>query len=174
MLSLLAAGAAAFLLARDGGDLRGLRDLRDRRSRLLAFAAPWLAAVAAARAIAAVWLPAQQTFLAGDWQSRVMARLADPWPILAALARELADPGWLGLWLLFAGALVVAVLRRRPAALALGGIVVAALGVYTAVYFATAYDPVIHLLPSFARVTAALVPLALLAIAAAAAPADPV
>lgn len=166
VLSLLTAGAAAFLLARRGDDRRGRR--------LLAFAAPWLAAVVAARAIAAVWLPAQLTFLGGDWQRRALARLADPWPILAALARELADPGWLGLWPLFAGALVVAALRRRAAALALGGVVAAALAVYAAVYFVTAYDPVTHLLPSFARVTAALVPLALLAIAAAAAPADPV
>lgn len=100
-------------------------------------------------------------FLAGDWIARVIDRLPELPAILTPMARHLLHPAWLGLWLLFAVALVAGVLRGRWHAVALGAVVPAQLGVYALVYLATYLDPVAHIDSSFLRIAAALAPLAL-------------
>lgn len=111
-------------------------------------------------------LPPAPTFFLGDWRARALARLAQPGEILTALGADLAAPDWLGFWFLFAAALGFAVWRRHRTALLLAGVVLAQLGLYSAVYFFTYLNPADHVRSSFTRIAAALVPLGILAVAA--------
>lgn len=114
-------------------------------------------------------------FLAGDWTDRILVRLPEAPTILAALVRDLLHPAWLGLWILFPVALGTVLVRVRGAgprggrwtALGLGLAVLAQLGVYTFIYFATYLDPVAHIDSSFLRIAAALAPLAVVSAATA-------
>ena len=76
----------------------------------------------------------------------------------------------LGFCFAFGAAALWAVLRRRLAAVALAGVVLAQLALYATLPFLVYLPPEQHIAASFARVTAALMPLGLLAIGAAVAP----
>lgn len=102
-------------------------------------------------------------FFAGDWPARVLDRILGLPEVVGRMALVLLDPAWLGLWLLFAGALAWAVLRRHRPAILLAGVVPAQLGVYAFVYLATYLDPAAHVVSSLFRIAAALVPLAVIA-----------
>jgi hypothetical protein len=106
-------------------------------------------------------------FLAGDWTGRILARLPELPSILSPMSLDLIRPAWLGLWLLFAAALVLVWIRprlsRRPwIPRVLGAVVVLQLATYAFVYLATYLDPVAHIDSSFLRIAAALAPLAAL------------
>jgi hypothetical protein len=141
-----------------------------------AFAVPALALAAAARLYTLLALPAGKGFLSGDWAGRLAARLPQVPSLLVAMARELIDPGFFGLWLVFAVAVVlVAALylvdgsaARR--ALPLVFVVAAQLTVYGFTLLASVFNPEDHVRSSLYRVASALVPLAVLALAAAVAP----
>ncbi|HET9225482.1 MAG TPA: hypothetical protein VFR31_02355 [Thermoanaerobaculia bacterium] len=109
-------------------------------------------------------LPNALTFFVGDWKERALARLSHPGEILSALGSDLIAWDWLGFWLLFAGALALALWRRDRTALLLAGVVLIQLGLYAAVYFLTYLPPVDHIRSSFTRVVAALVPLGILTV----------
>ena len=81
-------------------------------------------------------------------------------------------PDWLGFWFLFAAGLVFALWQRQRTALLLAGVVLLQLGLYAAVYFFTYLPAEGHILSSFTRITAALVPLGILMIAVTASPAE--
>ena len=136
----------------------------------LALAVPWAWWTAAALATRESLLPASVGFLEGDWRSRFAERARDPLTLFSAMGRELAGPEWLGLWFLFAAAALGALLLRTRSARALTGVVVAQFLFYAFVYFGTFHDPSRHIESSFHRITAALLPLALLAMAAVSGP----
>lgn len=155
-LALLALAAAA-AIASSG---------RIRKSRLAALLLPAVLLIAGAVAIGRMLPQGGPTFFSGDWQGRALARLSRPGEILTMLGADLAAPDWLGFWFLFAAALALALRRRNRAALLLGGVVLVQLGLYSAVYFFTYVPPAGHILSSFTRIAAALVPLGILAVAA--------
>lgn len=102
-------------------------------------------------------------FLSGRWTERVVEHLPELPTILGHMAVDLLRWDWCLLWALFALASFLAVRNRHrryrlPAIL--GGVVLAQLGVYTFIYLATYLDPAAHILSSFVRIAAALVPLA--------------
>lgn len=109
-------------------------------------------------------------FFAGNWWERAGSRLPHASLVLSAAARELFAPDWFGFWLLFPLAGLVAIVRRRPAAVALSGAVLVQGAVYVSVYFGTYLDPVAHVHASFFRLMAALLPLAAVAVGLAFAP----
>lgn len=123
--------------------------------------------IAGALAVGRLLPKAGPTFFDGDWRARALERLSRPGEILTMLGSDLAAPDWLGFWFLFAAGLALALWRRNRTALLLGGVVLLQLGLYAAVYFFTYVPPAGHILSSFTRITAALVPLGILAIAAA-------
>jgi hypothetical protein len=159
-LALLALAAAAVMVSSGKG----------RKSRLTALLLPAGLLIAGALAIGRTLPKAGPTFFNGDWQGRALERLSQPWEILSMLGSDLIAPDWLGFWFLFAAGLALALLRRRywrqRTALLLAGVVVLQLGLYGAVYFFTYLPAAGHILSSFTRITAALVPLGILAIAA--------
>lgn len=140
-----------------------------RKSRLAALLLPAGLLMAGAVTIGRMLPEGGPSFFAGDWQGRALARLSHPGEILLLLGSDLIAPAWLGFWLLFAASLALAVWRSERTALLLSGVVVLQLGVYSAVYFLTYISPADHILSSFTRITAALVPLGTLMIAALAA-----
>jgi hypothetical protein len=136
-----------------------------RRSRRASLLLPAGLLIAGAVAIGRTLPVTGPSFFDGDWRGRALERLAHPGEILAPLGSDLIAPGWLGFWLLFAAALALALWRRNRTALLLGGVVLAQLGLYAAVYFLTYLDPAGHILSSFTRIAAALVPLGVLSVA---------
>ena len=152
-LGILAALAGGFLA-------RGMGDSPARRAGklLLPFS------IGAAMAIAScARLPRGVPFLAGDWKSRGIARIHEAPRLLGMMARELLRADWLGFWVLFAAATAAARLLRRRSALLLSAVVWAQLAIYSAVYFVTYLDPGAHIGSSFFRISAALVPLGVIA-----------
>ncbi|MFP5285719.1 MAG: hypothetical protein ACLGI9_08275 [Thermoanaerobaculia bacterium] len=137
-----------------------------RKNRLAALFLPAGLLIAGAVAIGRTLPQGGPTFFDGDWRGRALERLSRPGEILAMLGSDLAAPGWLGFWFLFAAGLALALWRRNWTALLLAGAVVLQLGLYSAVYFFTYLPPAGHILSSFTRIVAALVPLGILAIAA--------
>ena len=109
-------------------------------------------------------------FFAGSWLDRVESRLPHAWVVISAAARELLAPDWYGFWLLFPLGVLLAIVRRRLAALALSGAVLIQAAIYVSVYFGTYLEPVAHVHSSFFRLMAALLPLAALAVGLAFAP----
>lgn len=107
------------------------------------------------------------SFLRGDPWGRAVARLPEMLEILRLLATELLAREWLGGWLLVVAGLAVATLRRRPLPAALTAVVLAQLGVYASIYFVSYLEPEHHIPSSFFRIAAGLLPLALVATAAA-------
>ena len=130
----------------------------------LALALLW---TAAAGIVSIFLLPPGERFLAGDWLSRGLSRAAHPLEILAQLARELLARQWFGFWAVFAAGWVYSVVRKRRAAAVLTSVIAAQVAVYASVYFFTYLDPVAHIRSSFFRICAALLPAALIALAAA-------
>ena len=128
--------------------------------------------IAGALAIGRMLPKAGPTFFTGDWQGRALERLSRPGEILTMLGSDLIAPGWLGFWFLFAAGLAFALWRRNRTALLLAGVVVLQLGLYAAVYFFTYLPAANHILSSFTRITAALVPLGILMIAVTVSPAE--
>jgi len=116
-------------------------------------------------------------FFRDDWAGRGLARLGEAPRLLAAMAADLIEPGWLGVWPLWAAAaaaLAVLLVRRRTgraaaAGLALSAAVALQLGLYFATYLVTHLPPDQHVKTSFFRIAAALAPLALVAASALAA-----
>lgn len=137
-----------------------------RKSRLAALLVPAGLLIAGAMAVGRTLPQGGPTFFDGDWRGRALERLSRPGEILTMLGSDLAAPGWLGFWFLFAAGLAVALWLRNRTALLLAGVVVLQLGLYSAVYFFTYLPPAGHILSSFTRIVAALVPLGILAIAA--------
>ncbi len=129
----------------------------------LALAILW---TAAAGAVSIFLLPPGERFLAGDWLSRGLSRAAHPLAILFQLARELLARQWFGFWAVFAAGWVYSVVRKRRAAAVLTSVIAAQVAVYASVYFFTYLDPVAHIRSSFFRICAALLPAALIALAA--------
>ena len=168
-----APGARATATAR--GSVRRLR----RRRALLALAAPAVVLGAAGLAATPALGAREVGFFRGDWAGRGLARLGDAPRLLEALAADLLEAGWLGIWPLWAVsavALAVLLVRRRAgrsggaaaaAGLALSAAVALQLGLYAATYLVSYLPPDQHAKTSFFRVAAALAPLALLAAACA-------
>lgn len=160
-LALIALAAAAVMVSSGKG----------RRSRLVALLLPAGLLIAGALAIGRMLPKAGPSFFFnGDWRGRALDRLSRPGEILTMLGSDLAAPDWLGFWFLFAACLALALWRgyrrRHRTALLLAGVVVLQLGLYGAVYFCTYLPPADHIFSSFTRITAALVPLGILMIAA--------
>jgi hypothetical protein len=106
------------------------------------------------------------SFFTGDATGRFVARLGELPRLLGLLSEELLGRAWLGLWPLGLAALGAALALRRWRALWLGSVVAGQLAVYAGVYLATYLDPAQHIASSFARIAAALLPLAVLTTAA--------
>ena len=140
-----------------------------RKSRLAALLLPAGLLVAGALAIGRTLPEAGPTFFSGDWRARALDRLSRPGEILTMLGSDLIAPDWLGFWFLFAAGLALALRHRNRTALLLGGVVLVQLGLDAAVYFFTYLPATGHILSSFTRIAAALVPLGILAVAASAA-----
>jgi hypothetical protein len=162
VLSALLLAAAVFLDAVTDGGFR-----RERLRGLLALGLPCGVLWLLQPLFHAPFTHPGTSFLAGDWTGRVLARLPELPSILGPMAFDLIRPAWLGLWLLFAAALVLVWIRprrsRRPrVARVLGAVVVLQLVTYAFVYLATYLDPVAHIDSSFLRIAAALAPLAAL------------
>jgi hypothetical protein len=128
--------------------------------------------IAGALAIGRTLPKAGTAFFDGDWQGRALDRISRPGEILTMLGSDLVAPDWLGFWFLFAAGLALALLRRNRTALLLAGVVLFQLGLYAAVYFCTYLPAAGHILSSFTRITAALVPLGILMIAVTVSPAE--
>jgi hypothetical protein len=141
---------------------RGLRE----GSRAAAGILPGLALLFAGALFVHRFLPRGEHFAGGSWWERVSARLPLTERILGLLARCLISPDWMGLWVVFAAFAVAALWRRRWTSLTLSAVVAVELALYGAVYFVTYLDWYEHLRGSFCRISAALVPLAILAICA--------
>jgi hypothetical protein len=135
------------------------------RSRRTALLLPAGLLIAGAVAIGRTLPKTGPSFFDGDWRGRALERLSHPGEILALLGSDLIAPAWLGLWVLIAAGLAVAVWRRQRTALLLAGMVLAQLGLYAAVYFVTYIPPADHIVSSFTRIAAALVPLGVLSVA---------
>jgi hypothetical protein len=106
-------------------------------------------------------------FLSGDPLARLSERLPRAGELLARMGSMLLARESLGFWLAFGGATAWALLRRRVEVAALAGAVLGQLALYTALPFLVYLPPEQHLDASFARVSAALMPLGMLAIGAA-------
>lgn len=130
-------------------------------------AAAGLVLVAVERTIAALHLAPGVSFLSGDPLARLGERLPRAGELLARMGSTLLARDTLGFWVAFGAALLGAALRRRAVAAALAGAVLGQLALYAALPFLVYLPPEQHLDASFARVTAALMPLGLLAIGAA-------
>jgi hypothetical protein len=137
-----------------------------RKPRLAALLLPAGLLIAGALAIGGMLPKAGPTFFDGDWRGRALGRLSQPGEILTMLGADLAAPDWLGFWFLFAVGLAFALWRRHRIALLLAGVVLLQLGLYAAVYFLTYLPAAGHILSSFTRIAAALVPLGILMLAA--------
>jgi len=133
--------------------------------RRLALVAPWALSTAAALALRRWLLPADGSFLQGDWTARFAERVRDPLPLFAAMLRELGGPEWLGLWFLFGAAAFASLFLPAPPACRLSAVVLGQFLVYAFIYFGTYLNPAEHVHSSFHRLAAALLPLGLLAMA---------
>lgn len=142
-----------------------------RRADLVALAVPTVLLAGAAVAVRRLLLPRGASFLGGGAGERLAARLGDPAEVLAPVVAELAGWQWLGVWAALLAVLVAAAVRRRPPALLLAAVVAAQLVLYLAVFFVSNIAVVHHVATALHRIAAALVPLAVLAAAALAAPA---
>jgi hypothetical protein len=140
--------------------------MNGRKPRLAALLLPAGLLIAGALALGRMLPQVGPTFFSGDWRGRALDRLSRPGEILTVLGSDLAAPDWLGFWFLFAAGLAFAIWRRHRTALLLAGVVLLQLGLYVAVYFFTYLPATGHILSSFTRITAALVPLGILMIAA--------
>jgi molybdopterin synthase catalytic subunit len=158
--------AVSLLVGRAPGRTRGVAS-RGAVRPLLAGAGAFLALVALERWVAATYLARGVPYLSGDPIARLFERLPQAPELLAKMGSYLAAPEALGLWLAWAGALVLAALSRNRLALALSAVVLAQLGLYVLATFLVYLPPKAHIEASFARITAALTPLAVLAIGAA-------
>lgn len=132
---------------------------------------PW-AAAASALAVPALgaWcvgrflLPPGVSFFLGDWLARGAERLPRIPEIAAFCLRELLAWDWLLFWpVLVLGTIAAVVLARRRAA-ALATAVWLQVAIYGGTALFTYLDPILHLQAAFFRITAALVPLGLIAL----------
>ena len=158
-LSLVLLLAAAELLSR-----KRRTDPFSRRLAPVGFALVWAAATVF---VSSFLLPPGERFLAGDWLSRGLDRAAHPAAILALLAKELLAPEWFGFWIVFTAGWIYSIVCQRRTTAILTSVIAAQLAVYASVYFFTYLDPADHIRSSFFRISAALLPAALIALAAA-------
>jgi hypothetical protein len=121
---------------------------------------------AAAIGICAVLLPPGESFLVGGWLSRGFSRAAHPGAIVGAIAGDLLAPEWFGFWIVFAAGWLYSIASRRRTAAILGSVIVAQLAAYVSVYFVTYLNPADHIRSSFFRITAALLPAAIIVLVA--------
>jgi hypothetical protein len=141
---------------------RGLRE----GSRIAAGILPGFALLFAGALFIHRFLPRGELFAGGRWWERASVRLPLAGRIASLLAGCLISPDWMGLWIVFAAFAVVALWRRRWTSLTLSAVVAVELAIYGSVYFVTYLDWYEHLRGSFCRISAALVPVAILAMCA--------
>lgn len=146
------------------GALVLLQDPAERRARAAWLLGPAIALGAAAR-LSTRGIEATTNFFQGDWAGRALERLGTAGDIFDTLGEELSHAEWLGLWWALPVAFVAALVLRRRAVWLLLVAVGGQLAAYTGVYFATKLHPYAHILSSFARICAALAPLAIAACA---------
>jgi hypothetical protein len=132
----------------------------------LAALLPGLLVLAGGALLVQQGLPRGEHFAGGNWWERFNGRLPEGGRILGLLARCLVSPEWLGFWLLFFVATVYFMARRHIAPAVLSLVVWLQLSVYGSVYFVTFLDWHEHLRGSFCRISAALLPLGILAASA--------
>lgn len=116
------------------------------------------------RLVAWFLLPPGVSFFSGDPFARLGERLPEAGTLLLAMARHLAARETLGLWFGFALAATVLLRRRDRLGIALVAVVAVQLGLYLAITFGVYLPPLDHIRASFPRITAALAPLAILAL----------
>jgi hypothetical protein len=148
------------------GKRHGTR-LRSPAAALAVLSAPFLVLAGLERWIAAAFLPPGVPFLSGEPLARLAERLPQAPELLARMGSYLVLPDALGFWPALAAAAVLAVVRRNGTALALAAVVAGQLALYVVLPFLAYLPPEMHLDASFSRVTAALMPLGVLAIGAA-------
>lgn len=141
--------------------------------RRLPVALPALVGIGLALWIRATQLAPAVGFLSGDPLARAAERLPYWLEILGWMGEMLVAPSSLLFWPLLAVAALVAALRRRGLALGLAGVVAVQLALYMGVTYFVYLPPRMHLDASFGRITAALVPLGMLALGAALGPREP-
>jgi hypothetical protein len=117
------------------------------------------ALAAAALLVERLLLPRGLPFFVGSWWTRAWGRLLGPGPLLKAVGREMLSADWFGFWIVFAGLLALALVRRETPALAVFAAVLGQISLYVFTYFATYLDPVAHVNASFFRILGALLPL---------------
>lgn len=103
------------------------------------------------------------SFLSGQPFAKLAERLPQASELLASMAQRLAQWDFLGFWLLFPLAFALAWRRRNVEALIAGGVVLAQLAVYSGLTFLVYLPVEEHLDAAYDRITAALVPLGILA-----------
>lgn len=128
------------------------------------------AAAFAASALGAWWvgrfvLPPGGSFFRGDWMERGAGRLPQVGEIAAFCLRELAAWDWLLFWPALAAGSLLAVVRGRRRAAALAAAVWLQVAIYGATALFTYLDAIPHLQAAFFRISSALVPLGLIALA---------
>jgi hypothetical protein len=119
--------------------------------------------IAIAASIFGRFLPDGMSFFTGDHMGRALSRLKDYHVILAPVVAELTRPAWLGCWIFAAIVIARYASWRRRMATCLGAAVVLQMAFYISVYFFTYLDPLEHIDSSFYRISAAILPLALVA-----------
>lgn len=120
----------------------------------------------AGRLFAYAALPSGTGFFAGDWMERGWRRLGELGHLLLEIAKVLADPIWLGSWLVLAAALAAAVLRSRFRTFSVIGAVALQLALYAGVVLVAVPEPLDHVRASAVRFAGALLPLGIIGIGA--------
>lgn len=127
--------------------------------------AAWACGLAGAgRLFAHAALPSGTGFFAGDWLERGGRRLGELGPVLREIGRVLADPAWLGFWVVLGAVLAAAVLGSRWRGLGAIGAVVLQLALYAGVVLVAVPEPVDHVRASAVRFAGALLPLGMIGI----------
>jgi hypothetical protein len=114
------------------------------------------------RLFAHLALPTGTGFFAGDWAQRGWLRLSLLPRLLLQIGEVLADPVWLGFWLVLAAILVAAGLRSRWRTIAVAGVVALQLALYVGVVLVATPEPLEHVRASALRFAGALLPLGMI------------
>jgi hypothetical protein len=114
------------------------------------------------RLLAHLALPSGTGFFAGDWLERGGHRLGELGPLLLEIGKVLADPVWLGFWLVLVAVLAAAALRSRGRALSVIVAVALQLALYAGVVLVAVPEPLDHVQASAVRFAGALLPLGMI------------
>jgi hypothetical protein len=163
-LALLLFAALAWVAGRSAPALG-----RSRAVAATALAVPALGAWCVGRFL----LPPGVSFFLGDWPARGAERLPRLPEIAAFCLRELLAWDWLLFWPVLALGTLAAVFLARRRAAALAAAVWLQVAIYAGTALVTYLDPILHLQAAFFRISAALVPLGLIALAEVAGEAAP-